>query len=64
MRTERILRANGCPYGYVTRFSEDLHTYTFVVGNGNILGNGRKLVFPKAIYTLTKTSRSYDVISR
>jgi len=58
MKTRRILRANGCLYGYVTRFSEDDHRYIFVVGNR------RKLVFPKAIYTLTKTSRSYDVVSR
>lgn len=58
MKTRRILRANGCLYGYVTRFSEDAHRYIFAIGNG------RNLVFPKAIYTLTKTSRSYDVVSR
>lgn len=64
MKTRRILRANGCLYGYVTRFSEDTHRYIFVVGNGNILGNGRKLVFPKARYTLRKTSSSYDLDQR
>lgn len=64
MKTRRILRANGCLYGYVTRFSEDAHRYIFAVGNGTVLNNGKKLVFPKAIYTLTKTSRSYDLVSR
>ena len=58
MKTRRILRANGCLYGYVTRFSEDAHRYIFVVGNE------KKLVFPKAIYTLTKTSHSYDLVSK
>lgn len=58
MKTRRILRANGCLYGYVTRFSEDDHRYIFVVGSR------RKLVFPKAIYTLTKTLHSYDLVSK
>ena len=64
MKTRRKLRANGCLYGYVTRFSEDAHRYIFAVGNGTVLNNGKKHVFPKAIYTLTKTSRSYDLVSR
>lgn len=58
MKTRRILRANGCLYGYVTRFSEDAHRYIFAVGNG------RNLVFPKAIYTLTKALHSYDLVSK
>lgn len=54
MKTERLLRADGIIYGNVKGYSEDNHTYTFVV-------EGKDVVFPKAKYNLNKTDRYYDM---
>lgn len=54
MRTKRLLRADGIIYGHVKGYSEDRHTYTFII-------NEKSIVFPKAKYKLNKKTSYYDM---